>query len=176
MVSQKFLLEWNGYKIKIRHTKNIFFSTGKLNHDTNKLTLIDSKPDKSTYMVNFFACNKNVKNPPLFFESVHKLVNYKHFKMEPINNVINVSNVYMASIDLKNPIFSVNSQRSSKISWVENLFQFTSIPNGYMDLLWEYFLKYQKYLMDIWEAKVSQLSCICRLFISPRRHISILSC
>ena len=163
-------------KLKFVIQKIFFSRLENLTIDTNKLTLIDSKPDKSTYMVNFFACNKNVKNPPLFFESVHKLVNYKHFKMEPINNVINVSNVYMASIDLKNPIFSVNSQRSSKISWVENLFQFTSMPNGYMNLLWEYFLKYQKYLMDIWEAKVSQLSCICRLFISPRRHISILSC
>ena len=36
-----------------------------------------------------------------------KFVNYKHFKMEFINNIINLikPDVYMASIDLKDPFF-----------------------------------------------------------------------
>ena len=39
----------------------------------------------------------------------NKFVNYKHFKMESINNVVKLikSNVYMASIDLKDAFFSV---------------------------------------------------------------------
>ena len=56
--------------------------------------------------------------------------------MESINNVINLNkpNVYMASIDLKDAFFSVpiynNHQRYLKFIF-GNLFQFTSMPNGY---------------------------------------------
>ena len=43
----------------------------------------------------------------LNLKKFNKFVNYKHFKMESINNVINLVklNVYMASIDLKDAFF-----------------------------------------------------------------------
>ena len=56
--------------------------------------------------------------------------------MESINNVINLikPNVYMASIDLKDAFFSVpihyDHQKYLKFIF-GNLFQFTSMPNGY---------------------------------------------
>ena len=66
----------------------------------------------------------------------NKFVNYKHFKMESINNVIKLikSNVYMASIDLKDAFFSVlihNDHQKYLKFMFGNLFQLTSVPNGY---------------------------------------------
>ena len=72
----------------------------------------------------------------LNLKKFNKFVNYKHFKMESINNVINLikPNVYMASIDLKDAFFSVpihyDHQKYLKFIF-GNLFQFTSMPNGY---------------------------------------------
>ena len=69
-------------------------------------------------------------------KKINKFVNYKHFKMESINNVINLikPNVYMASIDLKDAFFSVpihyDHQKYLKFIF-GNLFQFTSMPNGF---------------------------------------------
>ena len=71
----------------------------------------------------------------LNLEKINKFVNYKHFEMESIN-VINLikPNVYMASIDLKDAFFSVpihyDHQKYLKFIF-GNLFQFTSMPNGY---------------------------------------------
>ena len=65
----------------------------------------------------------------------NNFVNCNHFKMESINNVINLNkpNVYMASIDLKDAFFSApmynDHQRYLKFIF-GNLFQFTSMPNG----------------------------------------------
>ena len=65
-MSWKFSLEWNVCKIKMSHPKNIVFSwIENLNiknyHDTKKLTVSQKI---SPYMVNFFACDKNVTTPP----------------------------------------------------------------------------------------------------------------
>ena len=63
-------------------------------------------------------------------------VSYKHFKMESINNVISLikPNVYVASINVKHAFFSVpiynDCQKYLKFIF-GNLFQFTSMPNGY---------------------------------------------
>ena len=56
--------------------------------------------------------------------------------METINNVINLikSNVHMASIDLKDTVFSVpiHKDHHKYLKFIfRNLFQFKSIPNGY---------------------------------------------
>ena len=69
-------------------------------------------------------------------KSFNKFVNYKHFKMESINNVLNIirPNVYMASIDLKDAFFSVpihhTHQKYLKFTF-DDLFQFTCMPSGY---------------------------------------------
>ena len=46
----------------------------------------------------------------LNLKNFNKFVNYKHFKMESINNVLNIirPSVYMASIDLKDAFFSAS--------------------------------------------------------------------
>ena len=72
----------------------------------------------------------------LNLKKFNKFVNYQHFKMESLFNVINLirPNVYMASIDLKDAFFSVpihnDHQKYLKFTFGD-LFQFTPMPNGY---------------------------------------------
>ena len=71
----------------------------------------------------------------LNLKNFNKFVNYKHFKMESINNDLNIvrPNVYMASIDLKDAFFSVpihpTYQKYLKFTF-DDLFQFIFMPNG----------------------------------------------
>ena len=72
----------------------------------------------------------------LNLKKFNKFVNYEHFKMVSIKNVINLiqTNVYMASIDLKDAFFPgpvhVDDQELLKFN-SDNLFQFTCMPNGF---------------------------------------------
>ena len=67
-------------------------------------------------------------------------VNYKNFKMEFINNVLNIirPNVFITFIDLKDAFFSVPihfiHQKYLKFTF-DDLFQFTCMPNGCVNLL-----------------------------------------
>ena len=65
--------------------------------------------------------------------------------MESINNLINFinPNVYMASIDLKDAFFS------GPIHNVHQKYLKLMFGQMAMDLLLEYLLNYQKYLLDI---------------------------
>ena len=72
----------------------------------------------------------------LISKKFNKFVNYKHFKVESINNVINLinPNVFIGPIDLKDAFFSVPLHNDHQIYLkfiFGNLFQFTSMPNGY---------------------------------------------
>ena len=64
-----------------------------------------------------------------------KLVNYKHFKMESINNVLNMVRpiIYMASNDLNHAFFSATIHLTHQTYlkfWFDDLLQFTCMPNG----------------------------------------------
>ena len=92
-------------------------------------------------------------------KKINKFVNYKDLKMESIHNVINLikPNVYMTSIDLKDAFLSVsihNDHQKFLKFMFGNLFQLHQCLMV-MDFLWEYLLKYQKYLLDILDAKVT---------------------
>ena len=68
--------------------------------------------------------------------NLKKFVNYRHFEVESINNVINLikPKVYIASIDLKDAFFSVpiHNDHQNYLKFIfGNLFQFTSMPNRY---------------------------------------------
>ena len=63
----------------------------------------------------------------------------------------------MTSVDLKDAFLSVsihNDHQKFLKFMFGNLFQLHPCLMV-MDFLWEYLLKYQKYLLDIWEAKVT---------------------
>ena len=64
---------------------------------------------------------------------IPKFFSYKHFKMESIN-VINLikPNVYMTCIYLKDTFSSIHNDHPKYLKFMfGNLFQFTSISNGY---------------------------------------------
>ena len=67
---------------------------------------------------------------------LNPFVTYHHFKMDTIETVISLvrHNCYMASLDLSNAYFSVPISVSDRcylrFEWNDQLFQFTSVPNG----------------------------------------------
>ena len=103
-----------------------------------KSVIVYSTPDEGEFISGIFTRDKKDGNTRMIlnFKKFNKFVSYKHFKMESINNVINLikPNVYMASIDLKDAFFLVpihdGYQKYLKFIF-GNLFHFTSIPNGY---------------------------------------------
>ena len=112
----------------------------------------------------------------LNLKKINNFVNYKHFKMESIN-VINLikPNVYMTSIDLKDAFSSVRI-RNNCAKYLKfmfgNLFQFTSMSNGYEPAM-RIFTKISN--VPFGHLRRSHLSCICSRFISPRRYyVSVL--
>ena len=64
----------------------------------------------------------------LNLKKFNKFVNYKHFKIESINNVLNIirPNVFMASTDLKDISVPIHPKFT-----FDYLFQFTCMPSGY---------------------------------------------
>ena len=80
----------------------------------------------------------------LNLKNFNKFVNYKHFRMEYINNVLNIirPNVYMTSIDSKDTFFSVpiHSTYQKYLTFtLDDLFQFTYMPKGYGPAIKSYF-------------------------------------
>ena len=103
-------------------------------------------------------------------KKINKITNYKYFKMESTSNVINLikPNVYMTSIDLKNAFFSVsihNDHQKYLCLCLEICFNLHPCLM-FMYPLWEYLLKYQKYLLHIFSRL--QLSCIRSWFIATQ--------
>ena len=94
--------------------------------------------DEGEFISGIFTRDKKDGNKRmrLNLKRFNKFVYYKHFKMEYVNNVINLikPHLYMASIDLKDAFFAVNihndHQKYLKFL-LGNLFQFRSIPNSY---------------------------------------------
>ena len=104
----------------------------------NKKVLVHTKPEIGQFVSGVFTRDKKDGNKRMILnlKRFNNFINYKHFKMESINNVINLlqPNVYMASIDLKDAFYSVpihkDHQKYLKL-YFNNLLQFTCMPNGY---------------------------------------------
>ena len=64
-------------------------------------------------------------------------ITYHHFKMESINQVIDIArlNVYMASIDLKDAFYSIpihpEHRKYLKFAVLSKIYQYICMPNGY---------------------------------------------
>ena len=92
------------YPLSSNNNEIISIETTKL---LNKLIIGYSTPDKGEKKK--VSKKDGNKRKILNLKNFDKFVNYKHFKMESINNVINLikPNVYMTSSDLKDAFFSV---------------------------------------------------------------------
>ena len=85
-------------------------------------------------------------------------------------------NLYMTSINLKDaflsvPIFTMIIKSILNLC-LEICFNLHSCLMA-MDFLWEYLLKYQKYLLGIWEAKVTTQLHTKLIHISKEMPISL---
>ena len=105
--------------------KNIILPTVKTSDDFISGVFTRPKKDGSHRMI-------------LNLKKFNQYINYKHFKMESIHNVINAirPNVFMASVDLKDAFFSVpifkEHQKYLKFSLDYNkYYNFVCMPNGY---------------------------------------------
>ena len=120
-----------------------------------KLVIAFSIPDEGELISDILMRGKKDGNIRMILnlKTFNKFVNYKHFKMESINNVINLikPNIYMASIDLKDASFSVRIHNDHKkyLKFIfGNFLKFTSMPDGYGTVA-RYLLKYQKCLSQM---------------------------
>ena len=92
----------SSYPLSSKENEIISVETKKL---CKKTVIVYSTPGEGEFISGIFAGGKKDGNKRMILNlrKFNKFVNYKHFKMESINNIINLikQNVYMASIDLK---------------------------------------------------------------------------
>ena len=72
----------------------------------------------------------------LNLKRLNKFVGYKHFKMESLQNILELikPGVYMGSIDLKDAIYSIPVQKNHQAClkrFVDEYLKFVCMPNGY---------------------------------------------
>ena len=70
----------------------------------------------------------------LNFKRLNKFLDYKHFKMESLQNVLKLiwPGVYKESIDLKNAFYSVPVQKDRQVYltfFIEEYLKFVCMPN-----------------------------------------------
>ena len=100
--------------------------------------IVHSTREYNAFISGIFTRKKKdgIKIMILNLKNFNKFLNYKHFKMKSINNIVNIirPNVYMASVDLKEAFFSVpiHSAYQKYLTFTfDDLFQVTWVPNGY---------------------------------------------
>ena len=103
-----------------------------------KKVIVHSTTEHNEFNSGIFTRNKKDGSERMILnlKTFGKFVNYKHFKMESINGVLNIirPNIYMTSSDLKDTLFSVpihsTHQKYLKFTF-DDLYQFTCMQNGY---------------------------------------------
>ena len=105
----------------------------------SKQVLWESKSKRNGYLSNVFTRNKKDggKRMILNLKQFSTHITYRHFKMESINQVIEIvrPNVYMASIDLKDAFYFIPThpehQKYLKFVVLSKIYQCACMPNGY---------------------------------------------
>ena len=94
--------------------------------------------ENNTFVSGVFTRSKKdgSKRMILNLKRLNKFVDYKHFKMESLQNVLELirPGVYMASIDLKDAFYSVPVHKNHQAYltfFVEEYLKFVCMPNGY---------------------------------------------
>ena len=94
--------------------------------------------ENNTFVPEVFTRSKKdgSKRMILNLKRLNKFVDYKHFKMESLQNVLELirPGVYMASIDLKDAFYSVTVHKNHQAYlkfFAEEYLKFVCLPNGY---------------------------------------------
>ena len=128
----------SGYRIHPRSESETNIIIAEVTKLLKKGVIVKSKPEVGDFVSGVFTRDKkdNTKRMILNLKNLNSNVYYKHFKMESIQDVINIiePNVYMASIDLKDAFYSVPiyicHQRFLKF-FINGYYKFVCMPNGY---------------------------------------------
>ena len=94
---------------------------------------------KGDFLSAVFTRKKKDGNMPtiLNLKYLQKHVTYNHFKIESLQDVFKIiqSNCWMASVELKDAFYNVpihnDHQKYLKFQWLEKLYKFLEMPNGY---------------------------------------------
>ena len=94
--------------------------------------------ENNTFASGVFTRSKKdgSKRMILNFKRLNEFVDYKHFKMEPLQNVLELikPGIYMASIDLKDAFYSVPVHKNHQAYltfFVDEYLEFVCMPSGY---------------------------------------------
>ena len=125
----------SNYPLSVKENEVISMEIKKL---LKKKVIVHRTTEYNKLISGIFTWNKKdgSKRMILNLKNFNKFVNFKHFKMESINNVLSIirPNSYMASNDLKDAFFSVpihpTHHKYLKFTF-DNLFQFTCMANAY---------------------------------------------
>ena len=103
-----------------------------------KKIIIKTTRSPNDFISNVFTREKKYGSVRMILnlKKLNTYIKYQHFKMESIQNVIDIlrPNVYMASIDLKDAFYfiPVHTAHKKYFKFVsDNIYQFTCMPNGY---------------------------------------------
>jgi len=105
----------------------------------NKGVIEQTQTESGEYISSLFTRPKKdgSKRMILNLKGLNSYIEYNHFKMESIQNVIDSieEGSYMASVDLKDAFFSVpinrDHQKYLKFRHKDKLYKFIAMPNGY---------------------------------------------
>ena len=100
--------------------------------------IVKSEPEQGQFLSNVFLRPKKNGSFRLILNlrELNKNVTYRHFKMDTLDNCINLMspNCFMASLDLRDAYYSVpiapSRQKYLKFRLGDNLYNFTCLPNG----------------------------------------------
>lgn len=132
-----------------------------------KKVIIPCEEKFNGYVSGIFTRDKKdgSKRMILNLKQLNTFIVYKHFKMESINNVIDMlrPNAYMASIDLKDAFYSVpvSIEHQEYLKFLHNkLFQYTCMSNGYGPAM-RIFTKLCKVPFTCLRSRGFFICCIC---------------
>ena len=134
----------------------------------SKKVIVETVREENDFVSGVFTRDKkdNSKRMILNLKKLNMSIEYQHFKMEHINDVLNIikPNAYLASVDLKDAFYSVlihnEHQKYLKFRANDHLYQFISLPNGYGPAMSVY--KIVKSPLFLFKEEGTSLSGICR--------------
>ena len=151
--------------------------TGEISNMLHRGIIESIHDTKDLFLSNIFTRNKSDGKPRVILDlsMLNQFVTYKHFKMETIQNAIDLMSpsCYMASIDWKDAYYSVpiahHFRKFLSFQWEDKLFQFTCLPNGLASAP-RYFTRLSKVLFSVLRNEgLMSTSYIddCLLFANP---------
>ena len=123
--------------------------TTEINSLLRKKVILESSRESGYFILTVFTRKKKrgTFRFILNLKYLNNFVVYKHFKMESILDVFKIikKDVWMASVDLKDAFFTIPIneayQKYFMFEWLEKIYKFIAMPNGFSDAMHACFYK-----------------------------------